>query len=172
MRLFQFRVRIALACILASGCSSHVDPQIAASVAAHDAALREMPRDFYTPGLGDLMNSLQLRHAKLWFAGRAENWELAAFESHEIHENLQRIARWHADNDALPMAPSIKAYMNTSQYALDQSIVQRNPKAFEAAFDQLTESCNRCHRAAKHEFIVIGRPKADPVGNQEWRAAH
>ena len=40
------------------------------------------------PGLGELMSIIQLHHAKLWFAGTNENWELASFEMDEIREQL------------------------------------------------------------------------------------
>ena len=32
----------------------------------------------YQPSLGDIMARQQMRHMKLWFAGRARNWPLAA----------------------------------------------------------------------------------------------
>ena len=32
------------------------------------------------PGLGEIMTLQQLRHIKLWFAGRAGNWPLADYE--------------------------------------------------------------------------------------------
>jgi hypothetical protein len=154
--------------VSAAACDQSVDPAVRAKLDAHDAVLQELPRGFYEPGLGDLMHALQLRHAKLWFAGTRNNWNLAAFELHEIHENLDRIARWHADSEEIPMAPSIKAYMQTGRHALDQSITRRNAVDFAAAFDRFTEGCNACHRAAKHGFIVIKRPTAEPYSNQQW----
>jgi hypothetical protein len=157
-----------VALLVVAGCSPQ-DRTLQTSVAAHDAVLREMPRDFYRPGLGDQMHALQLRHAKLWFAGRAENWQLAAFELEEIGESLDRVGRWHAENEPIPITAAIKAYMRRGRYAVDQSIRQRNPDAFPKAFDELTYGCNSCHRAAKHEFIVIQRPNSDPVGNQRWQ---
>jgi hypothetical protein len=159
------------ACIGVLACAPRPNTETTATLAAHEAVLQELPRDFYEPGLGDLMHALQLRHAKLWFAAREGNWELAAFELHEIHESLDRVARWHADSDDIPMAPSIKAYMQPGRYALDQSIRQRDSTKFAPAFDRLTQRCNECHQAAKHSFIVIRRPVSDPVGNQSWSAA-
>ena len=35
----------------------------------------------YKPGLGEFMTATQLRHAKLWFAGKDNNWDLAAYEN-------------------------------------------------------------------------------------------
>jgi hypothetical protein len=161
--------RLYLVAMLAfAGCSPQ-DQTLQTTVTAHDAVLRELPRDFYRPGLGDQMHALQLRHAKLWFAGRAENWQLAAFELEEIGESLDRIGRWHADNEQIPIAAAIKAHMQRGRYAVDQSIRKRDPAAFPAAFDELTNGCNSCHLAAEHGFIVLQRPNSDPVGNQRWQ---
>jgi hypothetical protein len=164
--------RLASLLTLAGGlaaCEARLDPGAEARLQSHDAVLKELPRDFYRPGLGDLMQTLQVRHAKLWFAGAAHNWELAAFEMEEIRENLDRVARWHADSAELPMAPSLKAYMHQGRYALEQSIAQRDAARFAPAFDRFTQGCNDCHRAAKHGFIVIERPAAPPYTNQRWK---
>lgn len=40
----------------------------------------------FKPGLGTLMNAIQIHHLKLWKSGNAENWELANFELHELEE--------------------------------------------------------------------------------------
>src|ERR1700737_4195705 len=42
----------------------------------------------YVPRLGDLMSAIQLRHMKLWFAGKALNWELAAYELRQLDTGL------------------------------------------------------------------------------------
>jgi hypothetical protein len=155
----------------AAACDRSIDPAVRAKLDAHDAVLQELPRGFYEPGLGDLMHALQLRHAKLWFAGSGRNWELAAFEVEEIQESLDRVARWHAASEEVPMAPSIKAYMQTGRYALAQSITRKDATQFVGAFDRFTEGCNACHRAAKHGFIVIRRPTAEPYSNQQYTPA-
>src|SRR5262249_8005861 len=49
----------------------------------------------YEPGLGEFMTATQLRHAKLWFAGKQNNWDLAAYEIDEIKEGLEDAARLH-----------------------------------------------------------------------------
>ncbi len=49
------------------------DPQPAPVAAAPVAAPPRPGR-----GLGEIMSLQQMRHSKLWFAGQAKNWELAA----------------------------------------------------------------------------------------------
>ena len=41
------------------------------------APLAMAQQDAYRPPLGDIMGKIQLRHIKLWFAGKLANWELA-----------------------------------------------------------------------------------------------
>jgi hypothetical protein len=43
-------------------------------------AAAQPAKEHYEPGLGEFMTATQLRHAKLWFAGRHKNWDLAAYE--------------------------------------------------------------------------------------------
>ena len=42
----------------------------------------------YVPDLGDLMETAQLRHLKLSYAGSAKNWELANYELAQIRRSL------------------------------------------------------------------------------------
>lgn len=170
-RSFLHGILFCAACTTIAACEPRVDPAVRSQLSAHDAALRELPRGFYEPGLGDLMHGLQLRHAKLWFAGTAANWDLASFELHEIEENLARVGQWHANSEDIAMAPAIKAYTQAGRYALGQSITRRDGAAFTTAFDRFTQGCNDCHRAAKHGFIVIERPKVEPYSNQLWAPA-
>ena len=44
----------------------------------------------YRPGLGELMNFTQMRHAKLWFAGQEQNWQLAQYEVDDCRRGLMR----------------------------------------------------------------------------------
>jgi hypothetical protein len=146
-----------VACLVLAACDSGSTSDTAAS-----------QREVYKPGMGDLMSALQLRHAKLWYAGRAENWPLAAFELHEIEETLERIERWHPEEDGLQVAPALESFIGPAHHVLGASVANKDRGAFEAAFDDLTQGCNACHQAMKHEFIVIQRPTREPVTNQRW----
>jgi len=54
----------------------------------------------YRPGLGELMNFTQMRHAKLWFAGQEQNWQLARYELDDLravitaHDNQSFVAAY------------------------------------------------------------------------------
>jgi hypothetical protein len=51
-------------------------------------AAAQPAKEPYAPGLGQFMTAMQLRHAKLWFAGKTNNWDLAAYEIDEIKEGM------------------------------------------------------------------------------------
>jgi hypothetical protein len=48
----------------------------------------------YAPGLGELMTLQQMRHTKLWLAGQAGNWELAAYELDELGEGFDDVVKF------------------------------------------------------------------------------
>src|ERR1700742_1769981 len=56
-------------------------------------------KERFEPGLGEFMTATQLRHAKLWFAGRENNWDLAAYEIDEIKEGLEEARTLHPTFD-------------------------------------------------------------------------
>jgi hypothetical protein len=122
----------------------------------------------YVPGLGEFMSATQVRHAKLWFAGDAKNWELAAFELDEIKEGLEDAAKLHPTHDGIAVAQLIKANLDAPLSALAKAIGEKDRSGFRRAFDALTAGCNACHTAAAHAFIRIERPARPPVSNQDF----
>src|SRR5262245_57801272 len=59
----------------------------------------------YVPGLGEIMTLQQMRHVKLWFAGEAGNWDLAAYEVKELGEGFDDVVKLHPTHDDSPVAP-------------------------------------------------------------------
>ena len=54
----------------------------------------------YVPRLGDIMNAVQTRHMKLWFAGRSANWDLADYEIRQLRMSLAEAADGRPDSGA------------------------------------------------------------------------
>jgi len=55
--------------------------------------------------------------------------------------------------------------------ALEQMTETRDLNGFNAAYGRLTESCNSCHAALNHTFVVIKTPDQSSFSNQDFRAA-
>ncbi len=114
----------------------------------------------YKPGLGELMNFTQMRHAKLWFAGREQNWQLALYEADELQEGFDDVVRFHSSHkdSPLPLSLLMPKIMNQSLGDLRDAIRAHDEQAFVAAYDELTAGCNSCHQAANFGFNVVRRP--------------
>jgi len=125
----------------------------------------------YIPGLGEIMSLTQMRHLKLWFAGQAENWDLAAYETDELAEGFADVVRFHPTHKGspAPLSQLVPEFTAGPLEALRSAIERRDLGAFTAAYDSLTEGCNGCHHAAEFSFNVVGRPSANPYSNQRFQ---
>ncbi|WP_295455647.1 hypothetical protein [uncultured Thiodictyon sp.] len=124
--------------------------------------------EVYTPGLGDIMGAIQVRHAKLWFAGKSKNWELAAYELDEINEGFADAARFQPDFKGHPIAKLVKDITTAPISGLQAAIAAQSAVQFAKAFNRLTAACNSCHRENGFAFISIQRPTAPPFTNQRF----
>lgn len=125
----------------------------------------------YVPGLGEIMSLTQMRHLKLWFAGQAENWPLAAYETDELEEGFSDVVQFHPTHHGSPVALSqLVPELTTGPIAaLRSAIERRDLVAFTSAYDSLTEGCNDCHKAAEFSFNVVERPSTNPYSNQRFQ---
>lgn len=124
----------------------------------------------YVPGLGEIMSGQQMRHAKLWLAGEAGNWELVRYEIDELEEGFDDAVAYHPThrNTDLPLAELIPQMTREPIAALRRADEARDRAAFEQAFDALTDACNGCHRATSFGFNVVTRPRGNPFVNQDF----
>jgi hypothetical protein len=124
----------------------------------------------YTPGFGEIMTFVQARHSKLWFAGQANNWPLAAYELDELNEAFEDVRRYHPlhEGSKLPTARLLDSIVAPNLTALDRAIKARDSARFVESFDNLTQACNRCHQALDFGFNVITRPTSNPFSNQDF----
>jgi hypothetical protein len=113
------------------------------------------------PGLGEIMTLQQLRHIKLWFAGRAGNWPLADYEVDELNEGFEDVGK-------LLGGDTVDKMVGAQIKALQKAVDDKNRTAFLAAYDSLSAGCNNCHRTLDHGFIVIQRPAALPYSDQKF----
>ncbi len=131
-------------------------------------AAAQPAKEPYAPGLGEFMTATQLRHAKLWFAGKENNWDLAAYEIDEIAEGLEDAEKQFPTHDGIPVADMIKANIDPAVEELKKAVAARSSTRFAAAFDKLSSACNTCHTGANRPFIRIQRPTSPPLSNQNF----
>lgn len=123
----------------------------------------------FNPQIGALMNMLiQPRHAKLWLAGKADNWPLAGFVFKDLQQGFAVIARAVPRYKGLPVPDLIDAAMKQNFALMDFAIKAGDQRQFRETFDKITTSCNNCHASTENGFIVIKTPELSPFPNQEF----
>lgn len=128
-------------------------------------ALEEKLDVAYTPGWGETMRgSTQVHHSNLWFAGAAENWELAEHMIEELEEGFEKLEKWYPNDDRTQAIPMIKPPLNT----LTDAIEKQDKEAFIKGYLMLTTTCNACHTATGNEIYVIQTPEKPGFTNQSF----
>ncbi len=120
------------------------------------------------PGLGAYMTTIQLHAAKLWFAAKAANWELAGHQLHEMEEAMEAVKKSNVEKNGVKISNVMDAVLQTQIAELEKSIKQKSQTEFLKAYDMTLSACNGCHIESGHKFIQIVRPSAPPVTNQKW----
>jgi mono/diheme cytochrome c family protein len=122
----------------------------------------------YVPGIEQFMNVIQNEHAKLWYAGSAQNWELAAYQLGEIKEIMSDVEDLYPTFKNLPLGKMLDAVITGQIVEVEKALDAKDSKAFAAGYDKLTEACNSCHQATGNGFIVIQRPSGPAFPNQNF----
>ncbi len=135
---------------------------------AQSLASEAQPSKTYIPGIEQFMNVIQSEHAKLWFAGSARNWELAAYQLGEIKEIMSDVEDLYPTFKNLPLGKMLDAVITGQIAELEKALDAKDMKAFAAGYDKLTEACNACHKAAENGFVVIQRPAGAAFPNQDF----
>jgi hypothetical protein len=127
------------------------------------------------PGLGEIMTLNQMRHAKLWRAGEAQNWSLAAYELDELQEGFDDVVRFHPTHkdSPLPLSELVPKIMAEPMQQVRRAVDSKDRDAFGVAYDGLTKACNSCHQATNFGFNVVKRPTdASWFSNQDFEAVN
>jgi hypothetical protein len=131
---------------------------------AHDTSTQHgAANELYVPRIGEIMALQQIRHIKLWFAGRSGNWPLADYEIDALKEGFEDVNK-QIGGDTVEQA------VGAAVSALEKAVDAKDRAAFTDAFDRLSAGCNSCHHALDHAFIVIQRPALLPYTDQSFAA--
>lgn len=128
-------------------------------------SLNQQLAQAYKPGLGEFMSGIQVHHAKLYFAGKNQNWKLADFEMGEIKEAVDNIKKYCTDRPEVKSLPILYPALDS----VNNAIKAKSLQSFETGFLFLTNSCNNCHKNTHHEFNIIKVPDTPPFNNQDFK---
>jgi len=112
--------------------------------------------------LSEIMGKIQVRHIKLWYAIKYQNWGLLDYELDQIKDSF---------NNAVILYRNIPiefiAAADEPLAALQKAAKLKDGSKLERDFEGLTAACNSCHKAADVGFIVIKTPTSFAFSNQE-----
>jgi hypothetical protein len=113
--------------------------------------------------LADIMGKTQSRHIKLWYAIKARNWDLMAYELGHLRDTFESAVILYQN---IPVEFIVGA--DKPLIALEEIIKAKDTKKLEQGFGALTSGCNSCHQAAQIGFIVIQTPTSMPFSDQQF----
>ena len=116
-------------------------------------------QDKPSAGLADIMITAQVRHIKLWFAGKLGNWRLAGYQLDQMEGSLKQAESLYPTGRAAEFAPK-------QMRSVRDAIERRDAAGFGKAYTELTNECNSCHRALDRSFITIQVPPISPFTDQ------
>ncbi len=153
---------LVLSLLLLISCGQQHD--VASGLQAKADSLQQKTVHSYKPGLGEFMLGIQVHHAKLWYAGQAQNWKLAQFEIEEINEALNDIREFNAERPEVKSISMLEPFIGS----VEASIKEESTTKFITQFGLLTNTCNNCHITTHHEFNVIKIPTMPSFPNQDF----
>ena len=113
--------------------------------------------------LANIMATVQLRHIKLWFAGKAKNWDLVNYEAQKLLDDFFVTAGFYQN---LPIEDVVLA--DKPLRGLMEAAKKKDYSLYAKAFDELTAGCNSCHVAGQIAYIKIQVPKSSPFSDQSY----
>lgn len=124
----------------------------------------------FKPAMDDLMTMLvQPRHIRLYYAGQARNWQLAAFQINELRGALARIGRTIPNYRNINVDTAVASIFADRLAAVDAAVKAGDLAQFSAAYGEMTNACNDCHKGMEHPFLVIRVPEGGFFPDQEFR---
>jgi hypothetical protein len=129
------------------------------------------------PDQAHAMMSVAYNFNNLWFAVRADNWELAQFYWGETRSHLRwavRIIPVRKDSAKrdVDLRAILQAVENAPMKELAEAIKDKNRVKSEAAYKFMIESCYACHKAAEKGYLKLQLPErpAEPIINFDPKA--
>lgn len=99
---------------------------------------------------------------KLYFAGEAENWELADLYSHEVEEIGEVLAEQGYEYHGIDVGELVAQMMLPQIEKVEDAIDAQDPRLFAENYQILIDSCNSCHVASEYEIIKLTIPEVNP----------
>jgi hypothetical protein len=117
---------------------------------------QDAPHNTYTPGLAMQMHYIQMWTHKLALSVEAENEELAGFYHHELEEAIEDLIESIEEYDGYQIADLTQVMLVPALDAFEDALDGEDGwVVVKERFEALIQTCNSCHVATEHGYIVI-----------------
>jgi hypothetical protein len=113
--------------------------------------------------LANIMLNMQLRHIKVWFAGKVKNWDLAKYEAEKLKDDFDAASGFYR---GLPVEDIVTAAKPLN--LLIEAATKKDYALYSKSFNELTDACNSCHVAGQVGIVRIRVPRTPPFDNQNY----
>jgi len=110
------------------------------------------------PGMGSVMREYGHRFYIMYYAAKANNWDLAAYQLHEQLE-IQEVGEATRPQYSKKLKTFEEKYLNI----LQKKIEDKDQKGFETTYQETVKACNQCHRETGHHYIHYRLPQKAPL---------
>jgi hypothetical protein len=93
------------------------------------------------------------RYQELYWAGKDENWEYAAYQAEKI-----KVAIENGLERRPKRAASAQNFLNVALPEIGKAIASRDTIQFKQTFTTLTANCIACHALEKVSFVTVKTP--------------
>ena len=138
-------------------------PVMAEEVQFATAPIERNPSESSVGTLANIMATIQLRHIKLWFVGKAKNWDLLNYEAKKLEDDFVAAALFYRNlpiDNVLLVEKPLQRLMEAAK--------RKDYSLYAKAFGELTAGCNNCHVAGQVAYIQIQVPKSSPFSDQSY----
>jgi hypothetical protein len=122
----------------------------------------------YTPGLAVQMRDMQYWTHKLGLSIDAENPTLVGFYVHELEEAVEDLIASIESYDGHAISQMARTMLLPEVEQLERIVDAGDWAAARHAFGAVIQTCNVCHEATEHGYIVITEGYANNPFNQSF----
>lgn len=119
--------------------------------------------------VAEIMNHLNRHTSKLDLAIASENWPLAEFYMHEAEEVLEVFEKTDVIDEELNLSTLYQSLLKGNLQSLESQVKAKDVINAKAAMQTVWNSCNTCHEATNHSFIVVKSGSVDQFPNQQFK---
>jgi len=106
------------------------------------------------PSFGNIMLEFGTRYSTLYYSAKADNYQLANYQLHELKEALEV-----AEHIRPKYEKKLKRFEHLHLQKLENALKKRNFTIFKKVYFRGLQACNECHTQTGHPYIRYKLPQ-------------